>query len=239
MLATSSRPSSPASFKYRPLWAAIGTAVKLALGEGVSVAGTSRRAPPCSTAGAAAGPSYDDLLLARLHRHSRLLSTARRRCRRSGLLLNALPGGLSVRHGASSPASSARAGVGAALRRLREGRDRAGRGDVHLGHRHRCAGPARSRRAVLRPGPRMPSGSAVRAGLIGGVGGTITMSSYGYWLYAKGWGAKWLSMMRLDNLVGHVHRPVRHRDAGGRCDDHVQRRSPRATAGCSCSATGS
>ncbi|MBP2366067.1 Nramp family divalent metal transporter [Pseudonocardia parietis] len=54
--------------------------------------------------------------------------------------------------------------------------------------------------------PRLPSGSTVYVlGLIGGVGGTITMSSYGYWLYAKGWkGPKWLSMMRLDNLVGYV-----------------------------------
>ncbi|MEQ3550781.1 Nramp family divalent metal transporter [Pseudonocardia nematodicida] len=54
--------------------------------------------------------------------------------------------------------------------------------------------------------PRLPEGSTVYVlGLIGGVGGTITMSSYGYWLYAKGWkGPKWLSMMRLDNAVGYV-----------------------------------
>lgn len=54
--------------------------------------------------------------------------------------------------------------------------------------------------------PRLPSGSTVYVlGLIGGVGGTITMTSYGYWLYAKGWkGPKWLSMMRLDNAVGYV-----------------------------------
>lgn len=54
--------------------------------------------------------------------------------------------------------------------------------------------------------PRLPSGSTVYVlGLIGGVGGTITMSSYGYWLYAKGWkGPRWLSMMRLDNAVGYV-----------------------------------
>ncbi|MEV1291406.1 Nramp family divalent metal transporter [Pseudonocardia sp. NPDC049635] len=54
--------------------------------------------------------------------------------------------------------------------------------------------------------PRLPSGSVVYVlGLIGGVGGTITMSSYGYWLYAKGWkGPRWLSMMRLDNAVGYV-----------------------------------
>ncbi|MFP5020028.1 Nramp family divalent metal transporter [Pseudonocardia phyllosphaerae] len=54
--------------------------------------------------------------------------------------------------------------------------------------------------------PRLPSGSTVYVlGLIGGVGGTITMAAYGYWLFAKGWkGPKWLSMMRLDNAVGYV-----------------------------------
>ncbi len=54
--------------------------------------------------------------------------------------------------------------------------------------------------------PRLPSGSVVYVlGLIGGVGGTITMASYGYWLFAKGWkGPRWLSMMRLDNAVGYI-----------------------------------
>ncbi|MFF5985763.1 Nramp family divalent metal transporter [Prauserella flavalba] len=54
--------------------------------------------------------------------------------------------------------------------------------------------------------PRLPSGSFVYAlGLIGGVGGTITMAAYGYWTMAKGWrSSKWLSMMRLDNTVGYV-----------------------------------
>lgn len=54
--------------------------------------------------------------------------------------------------------------------------------------------------------PRLPSGSTVYVlGLIGGVGGTITMSAYGYWIYAKGWkGPRWISMMRLDNAVGYV-----------------------------------
>jgi Mn2+/Fe2+ NRAMP family transporter len=42
-------------------------------------------------------------------------------------------------------------------------------------------------------------------GLIGGVGGTITMAAYGYWMFAKGWkGPAWLPMMRLDNAVGYV-----------------------------------
>ena len=54
--------------------------------------------------------------------------------------------------------------------------------------------------------PRLPEGSVVYVlGLIGGVGGTITMAAYGYWMFAKGWkGTGWLSMMRLDNAVGYV-----------------------------------
>ncbi|MCW0216090.1 MAG: Nramp family divalent metal transporter [Pseudonocardia sp.] len=54
--------------------------------------------------------------------------------------------------------------------------------------------------------PRLPDGSIVYVlGLIGGVGGTITMAAYGYWMFAKGWkGTGWLSMMRLDNAVGYV-----------------------------------
>jgi Mn2+/Fe2+ NRAMP family transporter len=54
--------------------------------------------------------------------------------------------------------------------------------------------------------PRLPEGSVVNVlGLIGGVGGTITMAAYGYWMIAKGWkGTGWLSMMRLDNAVGYA-----------------------------------
>lgn len=54
--------------------------------------------------------------------------------------------------------------------------------------------------------PRLPEGSVINVlGLIGGVGGTITMAAYGYWMMAKGWkGTGWLSMMRLDNAVGYV-----------------------------------
>ena len=53
---------------------------------------------------------------------------------------------------------------------------------------------------------RLPQGSTVYVlGLIGGVGGTITMAAYGYWMFAKGWkGTGWLSMMRLDNAVGYL-----------------------------------
>ncbi|MCO1660162.1 Nramp family divalent metal transporter [Pseudonocardia humida] len=54
--------------------------------------------------------------------------------------------------------------------------------------------------------PRLPEGSVVYVlGLVGGVGGTITMAAYGYWMIAKGWkGTGWLSMMRLDNTIGYV-----------------------------------
>lgn len=54
--------------------------------------------------------------------------------------------------------------------------------------------------------PRLPGGSVINVlGLIGGVGGTITMAAYGYWMMAKGWkGTGWMSMMRLDNAVGYV-----------------------------------
>jgi Mn2+/Fe2+ NRAMP family transporter len=54
--------------------------------------------------------------------------------------------------------------------------------------------------------PRLPDGSVIYVlGLVGGVGGTITMAAYGYWMIAKGWkGTGWLSMMRLDNAVGYT-----------------------------------
>ncbi|HEY1073708.1 Nramp family divalent metal transporter [Brevundimonas sp.] len=54
--------------------------------------------------------------------------------------------------------------------------------------------------------PTLPQGSVFYTlGLIGGVGGTITMAAYGYWLNAKGWqGAGWMAVMRLDNRVAYV-----------------------------------
>ncbi|KAA2214993.1 Nramp family divalent metal transporter [Teichococcus oryzae] len=54
--------------------------------------------------------------------------------------------------------------------------------------------------------PRLPEGSAIYTlGLIGGVGGTITLASYGYWVNAKGWRTPaWMPMMRFDNTVGYV-----------------------------------
>ncbi|MEV5613613.1 Nramp family divalent metal transporter [Streptomyces sp. NPDC052225] len=42
-------------------------------------------------------------------------------------------------------------------------------------------------------------------GLIGGVGGTITLAAYGYWVNAKGWtNASWMKVMRLDNRVAYI-----------------------------------
>ncbi|MEU8484960.1 Nramp family divalent metal transporter [Streptomyces sp. NPDC048641] len=42
-------------------------------------------------------------------------------------------------------------------------------------------------------------------GLIGGVGGTITLAAYGYWVNAKGWtNAGWMKVMRLDNRVAYI-----------------------------------
>ncbi len=54
--------------------------------------------------------------------------------------------------------------------------------------------------------PTLPEGSVFYTlGLIGGVGGTITMAAYGYWLNAKGWrGAAWIPVMRLDNRVAYA-----------------------------------
>ncbi len=54
--------------------------------------------------------------------------------------------------------------------------------------------------------PTLPQGSVFYTlGLIGGVGGTITMAAYGYWLNAKGWhGPAWIRVMRLDNQIGYI-----------------------------------
>ena len=42
-------------------------------------------------------------------------------------------------------------------------------------------------------------------GLAGGVGGTITLAAYGYWIREKGWAdASWMRVMRLDNAVAYV-----------------------------------
>ncbi|WP_445263080.1 Nramp family divalent metal transporter [Pseudokineococcus sp. 1T1Z-3] len=54
--------------------------------------------------------------------------------------------------------------------------------------------------------PRLPDGSVIYTlGLIGGVGGTITMAAYGYWVNAKGWRDRgWMMVMRWDNRTAYV-----------------------------------
>ncbi len=54
--------------------------------------------------------------------------------------------------------------------------------------------------------PTLPDGSVLYTlGLLGGVGGTITLAAYGYWVTAKGWrGPAWMPVMRLDNRVAYA-----------------------------------
>lgn len=50
-----------------------------------------------------------------------------------------------------------------------------------------------------------PQSMLYTLGLIGGVGGTITMAAYGYWAHAKGWrDATWMRVMRRDNRVAYA-----------------------------------
>lgn len=54
--------------------------------------------------------------------------------------------------------------------------------------------------------PSLPDGSVIYTlGLIGGVGGTITLAAYGYWVNAKGWHSPaWMGMMRFDNRIAYI-----------------------------------
>ncbi|MCP9957531.1 MULTISPECIES: Nramp family divalent metal transporter [Streptomyces] len=54
--------------------------------------------------------------------------------------------------------------------------------------------------------PALPDGSLFYTlGLVGGVGGTITLAAYGYWVNAKGWrDTGWMRVMRLDNRVAYA-----------------------------------
>lgn len=54
--------------------------------------------------------------------------------------------------------------------------------------------------------PRIPDGSVFYTlGLAGGVGGTITLAAYGYWLQEKGWRTpRWMKVMRIDNAMAYV-----------------------------------
>lgn len=54
--------------------------------------------------------------------------------------------------------------------------------------------------------PMIPQGGVVYTlALSGGVGGTITLAAYGYWLREKGWHQpRWMKVMRLDNGVAYL-----------------------------------
>ncbi len=54
--------------------------------------------------------------------------------------------------------------------------------------------------------PRIPDGGLVNVlALAGGVGGTITLAAYGYWLREKGWSTPpFMRVMRIDNSVAYV-----------------------------------
>ena len=54
--------------------------------------------------------------------------------------------------------------------------------------------------------PQIPDGGLVNTlALAGGVGGTITLAAYGYWLREKGWAStSYMRVMRLDNSIAYV-----------------------------------
>jgi len=54
--------------------------------------------------------------------------------------------------------------------------------------------------------PRLPAGSAATIlSLMGGVGGSVTMLSYGYWIREKGWiGRSWVTTVRRDLVIGYA-----------------------------------
>ncbi len=54
--------------------------------------------------------------------------------------------------------------------------------------------------------PRLPPGSATTIlSLMGGVGGSVTMLSYGYWIREKGWdGRDWITTVRRDLGIGYL-----------------------------------
>ncbi len=59
---------------------------------------------------------------------------------------------------------------------------------------------------VLGLRPILPEGSVLNAlSIAGGVGGTITLAAYGYWLREKGWSTpRFMRVMRLDNGVAYA-----------------------------------
>ncbi len=70
--------------------------------------------------------------------------------------------------------------------------------------------------------PVLPSGSLIYTlGLIGGVGGTITMAAYGYWINAKGWADS--SWMDADDAARQPRRLPDDRHLRRRHADHRRR----------------
>lgn len=54
--------------------------------------------------------------------------------------------------------------------------------------------------------PGIPDGSLLYAvGIVGGLGGTLALASYGYWVRDKGWrGPGWIPLMRFDSALGYA-----------------------------------
>ncbi|SEN57049.1 Nramp family divalent metal transporter [Lihuaxuella thermophila] len=54
--------------------------------------------------------------------------------------------------------------------------------------------------------PSVPDGSLFYAlGLVGGVGGSLTLASYGYWIREKNWvGPSWIPFIRFDSAIAYV-----------------------------------
>ncbi|WP_435169769.1 Nramp family divalent metal transporter [Falsirhodobacter sp. 1013] len=54
--------------------------------------------------------------------------------------------------------------------------------------------------------PHIPEGALINVlSVAGGVGGTITLAAYGYWLREKGWDTpRFMRVMRLDNSIGYI-----------------------------------
>ena len=72
---------------------------------------------------------------------------------------------------------------------------------------------------VLGLRPILPDDSLINIlALAGGVGGTITLAAYGYWLREKGWSTpRFMKVMRIDNSVAYaVDRDLRRGDADRR-----------------------
>jgi Mn2+/Fe2+ NRAMP family transporter len=60
-------------------------------------------------------------------------------------------------------------------------------------------------RGLIPSMPEGPGGVMYTLALAGGVGGTITLAAYGYWLREKGWYSPgWMRVMRIDNAAAYL-----------------------------------